>query len=136
MPLPTNFVEGWLRDTIEAAAGCSAYPMSVPEAVAPPFVMYGQAGQEDLETLDEGFGAATLVTGTFSVMVFADGYLQAKQAARLIRAAIRNFAGSAGDLKIHASQITGQQDGDPVYLDGRDVPTYVVEQTYAITWEE
>jgi hypothetical protein len=136
MPIPTNYTEGWLRDTIEAAAGCPAYPLAVPEGVLPPFVMYGQAGQEDLQTLDEGFGSVTLVQGTYSVSICADGYLQAKQLARLIRAALRNFTGVAGDLKIHESAISGQQDGDAVFLEGRDVPTYIVEQTYAITWEE
>ena len=136
MPIPTNYTEGWLRDKIEAAAGCPAYPLAVPEGVIPPFVTYGQAGQEDLQTLDEGVGSATLVQGTYSVAICADGYMQAKQLARLIRAAIRNFTGDAGDITIHMAAITGQQDGDAVFMEGRDVPTYIVEQTYAITWEE
>lgn len=134
--MPTTYPEGWLRTAIETAASCNAFPLRVPAGQAPPFVMFGQAGQQDLDTLDETAGLTTIVEGTFAVEIYADGYLQAKQLAAAIRAALRNFAGSVGDLKIHRVGIDGQQDGDPVFLDGRDEPTYVVEQTYSIAWEE
>ncbi len=136
--MPTDFVEGWLHETIEDATDVEAFPLRVPAGKVPPFVVFSQAGLEEQETasLDGGFGDTATITGTFTVEIYADGYLAAKTLARQIRAAIRNFAGSAGDLTIIRSRIDGQQDSDPVFVDGKEEPTYVVEQTYSISWEE
>lgn len=136
--MPESFVEGWLHETIEDATDVEAFPLRVPAGKVPPFVVFSQTGLEEAEAamLSDGFGGQATVTGAFAVEIYADGYLEAKTLARQIRAAIRNFAGSAGDLTIVRSRIDGQQDSDPVFMDGKDEPTYVVEQTYSISWEE
>lgn len=136
--MPESFVEGWLRETIEDATDVEAFPLRVPAGKVPPFVVFSQTGLEEAEaaTLDSGYGDSGIITGTFAVEIYADSYLQAKTIARQVRAVVRNFAGSAGDLTIIRSRIDGQQDSEPVFMDGKDEPTYVVEQTYSISWEE
>ena len=53
-----------------------------------------------------------------------------------IRAALNNFNGSASGATIRSVHLADEADGDPEYLDGRDKPTYVVQHTYQIRWEE
>lgn len=128
MPYP----EAWLKDAIEAA-DVDAFPLTVPEGTLPPFVVYSRTGtvrERDLE------GSVGSPVGTFSVEIYADGYLDGKQLADAVRAQVNNFSGSAGDVTIQWSNLAEEADGDPVFLDGREKPTYLVQQTYEITWQE
>ena len=129
MPVP----EIWLKSAIEEATDLLAYPLVVPEGAALPWIVYGRnATQRDLVL----GGVSNVPMGTFDVAVYADSYADAKGYADEIRAAVNNFNGTVGDLTIEAVMLTDERDGDPVFFDGRDVPTYAVQQTYTIRWQE
>ena len=125
--------EAWISSTIETAAGCPAYPLVAPEGRLPPFVVYGRTSTIRADLLD---GIDDVAVGTFEVMIYVDGYLDAKAKADAIRAALNNFNGSASRATILSVHLADEADGDPEYLDGRDKPTYVVQHTYQIRWEE
>lgn len=125
--------EAWLSSTIETAAGCPAYPLAVPEGRVPPFVVYGRSSTAREDLLD---GLDDVAVGTFAVTLYVDGYLDAKGLADLIRVALNNFKGPAGDANILSVHLTDESDGDPEFLEGRDRPTFVIEHTYTIRWEE
>lgn len=125
--------EGWVRSAIEAATSCNAYPLVVSEGQEPPFVVYMRSATARLQLLDGVFDAPT---ATFDVTIYADGYLAAKTLADLVREAVNNFSGSAGGSTILSVQLENERDADPVFMEGRDVPTYVIEQIYSIRWEE
>lgn len=129
----------WFFAALEAAAGCSAYPLGVPEGVATPFVIYGRSATTRELILADTLTAEPLTdalppAGTFQVQVYADGYLAAWAIADAIRAALHKFAGTVDDVTIDSCLLSEEADGDPVFFDGRDLPTYVVEQTYAVRW--
>lgn len=127
----------WFCAAIEAAAGCEVYPLAVPEGVSLPFVVYRRAStirNAAAEALD-----GSLVEGdsfnyaAFDVQIYADGYLAAWAIADAVRAAMNplfHYEGEApGD-----SRLTEEADGEPVFFDGQDKPTYVVDQTYQVRW--
>jgi hypothetical protein len=124
--------EAWLRGAIEDAAECNAYPVQIPEGAAPPFVRYAREGTERVRGLD-GSGSPV---GEFLIEIYADSYLQTKTLADAVRAALVNFNGEAEGCTIDDVRLSDEKDGDPIYMDGRDVPTYMVEQTYSIFWQE
>lgn len=129
-----DLIQSWLRATLEEAAGCDAWPLIGP-VQAPPYVMFAQAGQADEDTLaadDE-----TVTTGTFTIEVYGANYADTHETARDIRRALRNFAGSSGDLTIVRVLVTDSKDSDPVFEDGQNKPiAYVVEITVAVSWME
>jgi hypothetical protein len=129
-----DLIQSWLRETLEEAAGCNAWPLIGP-AADPPYVMFAQAGQADEDTLaadDE-----TVTTGTFTIEVYGTNYADTHETARDIRRALRNFAGSSGDLTIVRVLVTDSKDSDPVFEDGQNRPiAYVVEITVAVSWME
>lgn len=128
MPYP----EAWLKDAIEEA-DVDAFPLTVPESTLPPFVVYARTGTARERDLDGTVGSPV---GTFLVEIYTDGYLEGKELADAIRAQVNNFSGSAGGVTIQWSHLAEEADGDPVFLDGRDKPTYLVQQTLEITWQE
>jgi len=121
--------EAWIRATIETAAGCSAYPQIVPESAAVPFVAYARAA-----TTRERPGVQP--QGTFSVEIYADTYSQVKTIADSVRAALFNFNGTASGATITSVLLADERDGEPVFFNGQDKPTYVVEHSYLIRWSE
>lgn len=135
MPSP----QVWLRSTIEAAANIQAHPIETPEGLAPPYVIYERTGtnREALvsDTLDSPAGGTEIPpVATMSVMVFADDYVAVWDLSATIVAALHGFSGSHEGTTIEAAIVTDEKDQTPVYLDGRDTPTYVVEQTVEVRW--
>lgn len=135
MPSP----QVWLRSAIEAAASIQAHPIETPEGLAPPYVIYERTGTARELVLSDAFaspptGSFTPPTATIGVSVFADDYVQVWDLADAITAAVHGFAGTHQGTKIEAALVTDEKDSQPVYLDGRDTPTYVVEQTVEIRW--
>ena len=124
--------EAWLRGAVEDAAGCNAYPVGIPEGATPPYVSYSRQGTERVRGLNGGGSPV----GEFLIEIYADSYLAAKALADLVRAAIVNFSGTVEGCTIDDVRLNDEKDGSPIYMDGRDVPTYVVEQTYSIFWQE
>jgi len=126
--------EAWIRSAIETAAGCSAYPQIVPESAAVPFVVYSRSG-----TTRETLGVAGYTippTGSFSIEIYADTYSQVKTIADSVRVALANFNGTANDATITSVLLVDERDGQPVFFNGQDKPTYVVEHSYQIRWSE
>jgi hypothetical protein len=125
--------ESWLKSKIEQASGCSAYPLVVPEAAVPPFAMYARSSTDHELSLS---GDVRLATASFTVEIYCDSFVDARSAADAVRDSAHNFYGSVDGLTIHNCILTDEKDGSPVFLDGRDVPTYVIEHTYLIRWTE
>lgn len=134
MPDGDTLIQTWLRETLEEAAGCNAWPLLGP-AGDPPYLMFSQAAQADEDTLEADSG--TLTTGTFTVEVYGTTYTQAHELALACRQALRNFAGESGGLTIARVLIADSKDSDPVFEDGQNKPfAYVVELTLSISWME
>ena len=125
--------ESWLFHAIESA-GVPAFPITPPEGQQAPFAVFTRDSTDrDLDLEDGSTGA---LVGEFSVEVFCDGYLAGKVLADAVRAAVNNFSGVGHGATIDRVQLTDERDGPPVLLNGRSTPTYVVEQTYSIFWNE
>lgn len=130
MPFP----EQWAKSAIETAAGCQAWPLIATESAALPYVVYGRTGTDHVNNI-----AGVPITdpsATFQVEIYAATYYSAKTLADEVRVAMHNFTGTASGVTIRSSLLIDERDGDPVFFDGQDKPTYSVEQTYQIRWEE
>lgn len=128
-----NIPELWLWEAIQTATDVDAFPMGVPEGVEPPFVTFGRTGTGRERSVQ---GATDSVTGAFEVTIYADTYREAKVLARLVADALHDFSGTVDDLTIDDVALEDEADGSPLYLEGRDRPTYSVDQTYQIRWQE
>lgn len=129
-----TLIQTWLRETLESATGCDAWPLLGP-AGDPPYLMFSQAGQADEDTLEAD--SETLTTGTFTVEVYGATYTEAHELALACRQQLRNFAGASGDLTIARVLIVDSKDSDPVFEEGQNKPfAYVVELTLSISWME
>jgi len=125
--------EVFLKAAVEEAAGCSAYPVDAGEGSTPPYVVYSRsATSRDVYTT----GGVGWAVGTFSLEIYADSYTQAKELADACSEALHNFSGQAEAVTIDVCYLTDEKDGTPVFLDGRESPTYLVEHTYSIRWQE
>lgn len=125
--------EAWLKATIETAGACTAWPLVPAEGTPPPFVVYSRDSTDrPLQTS----GLTGFAEGMFTVEVYADGYTLVRAAADAIRAALHNFTGSGSGAIIDHVHVSDEKDGNPVFLDGRDVPTYVVEMNVFVRWQE
>lgn len=130
------FPEQWAKAAIEAAAGCSAFPLIAPESAALPYVVYGRIGTSR-ESIMAGATPVTVnPAGTFQVEIYAATYFGAKTLADAVRLALHNFNGTASGVTIRQCLLLEERDGDPVFFDGQDKPTFMVEHTYQIRWQE
>lgn len=125
--------EAWLKARIETAAGCTAWPMMPAEGTATPYVVYGR---DSTERPSQTSGLTGYAEGVFSCEVYADGYTLVRSLADAVRASLHNFTGAGSGAIIDRVHVTDERDGAPVFLDGRDVPTYVVEFTIFFRWQE
>lgn len=134
----------WLRAAIEEATGSggvTAWPVEMTGGGDPPYVVYTRtATARELllpDALDDIPGVDSLPpVATFTVSVYADSYVQAWEIADEITAAIHKFSGSASGETIHSALVTDQSDGDSGFLEGREQPTFTVEITVEITYQE
>jgi hypothetical protein len=125
--------EAWLCAAVDSATNIATYPLFAPEGAALPYVVYQRSATERPKTLS---GANGIPSASFSVSIYGDGYAAVKDLADVIRSAIDDFNGTAGGLTISGVDITDERDGDPIFVEGRDLAVYVVEQSYTIFWEE
>ena len=138
MPTP----EKWLHPAIEAALDdVYAWPIAMTGASDPPYVLYArEATVRELvleDTLDLVPEADELpAVATFGLQILADSYLQAKEIAAAISADLHRFTGPGGGGTIHWCLHDDERDSDAVFLEGREVPTYIIEQTYRVSWSE
>jgi len=85
---------------IAARVGDRIYPAPLPQDVTLPAVTYSRDGAIDTETLDDG---QTAFTGAeIQVDAWADDYQQARQLAAEIHAALRNYRGMMGAVRVAA----------------------------------
>lgn len=131
MPFP----EQWAKSAIEAAGSCEAYPLIAPESAALPYCIYGRTGTDRAVAMFNG-PLSVHPAGTFQVEIYAATYSQAKTLADAIRQAMHNFTGTAAGVTIREALLLEERDGDPVFFDGQDKPTFMVEHTYQIRWQE
>lgn len=129
----TGIPELWLWEAIEGAAEVDAFPMTVPEGTQPPFVVFGRASTQRTRGLGEG--GLDVTAGSFSVLIYSDSYKEAKQIAKAVLDAVCDFSGSADGVNIVDAFLEDESDGEPVFLEGRDRPTYSIDQTYTVMWE-
>lgn len=131
----------WLKAAIEAAAtGVTAWPVEAGD-VAPPYVIYGREGTTREQLLDDTFDAEPEPdeippVARFTVVIYADSYVQAWEISGSIAAAIHRFKGSAEGQTIDHCLVHDERDGEAIYLDGREQPTYTVEQSVEIRFQE
>lgn len=131
----------WIRSAIEAASTINAYPVEMTGGGDPPYIIYTRESTTREPMLSDGFSASPTTdvmppTARFTVVIYADSYAQAWQIAGQIRAAVHRFSGSAHGETIYLSIVIDERDGDAGYLDGREQPTYTVEQTVEIAYAE
>lgn len=130
----------WLREQIEAATDVTAWPVEMTGSEVPPYVVFTRDGTardlvlpDTLEAYPEP-GAMPPVA-TFNVAIYADSYVQAWEIADDITAAVHKVSAEASGLTIHECLVVDEKDGMADYLDGRESPTFTVEQTITIRWE-
>jgi hypothetical protein len=110
--------------------------MEAPEGAALPYVIYGRTSTQR-ELVMAGPGPINVrPAAQFSVLLYASTYSGVKSLADSVRLALHNFNGTANGVTIRECLITEELDGPPDYLDGQDKPTYTVDHTYQIRWEE
>lgn len=131
----------WLRNAIEAATTVTAWPVGMTGTESPPFVIYARETTSREQVLADTFDAtpetdAVPPVARFLVGVYADDYVQAWTVAGQITAAIHKFAGTVDGTTIDHCLVLDERDGQPDYLDGREVPTYTVEMSVEIRWVE
>lgn len=137
----------WLKAAIEDATGSgsgsevTAWPVEMTGSGDPPYVIYNRtATVRELilpDALDEVPEVDSLPpVATFTVAVYADSYVEAWEIADAITLAIHKFSGSAHGETIQHALVTDVADGDSGFLEGREQPTFTVELTVEITYQE
>jgi hypothetical protein len=134
--------ETWLHPAIEAAVNSvTAWPVAMTGDQDPPYVIYRREATTREMVLADTLSGTPVADenppeATFTLEILADSYLQAKTIAAAISAALHRFTGPADDVTIQWCLHEDERDSDAVFLDGREVPTYIVEQTYRVSWYE
>jgi hypothetical protein len=137
--MPTPHV--WLKEAIEDATSATAWPVGMTGTQSPPFTIYAReaTGREQVlaDTFDDTPAADQVnPVARFLVAVYADDYVQAWTLAGQITAAIHKYAGTADGTTIEHCLVLDERDGHPDYLEGRETPTYTVELSVEIRWDE
>lgn len=127
----------WLREAIEDATGYEVHPLGVPEGLNPPYVIYTRtATSRELvldDTLDSPAGGSAMPpVATITVEIYRDDYVEVWETSAAIVGAIHGYSG--GDIV--SCLVTDEADAPPVFMDGRDTPTYAVELSVEIRYAE
>lgn len=125
--------EIWLHKAIETGAGCMAYPAYVPRSAEVPFVFFRRSATERERHLD---GNAAVPVATFEIILYEKTYKAAKDRADAMRLGVDNFSGTVQGCVITSTAVSAEQDGEPEFFTGEDVPTYSVEMTLDIRFRE
>lgn len=146
MGSPHNWLKAAIEEATDAGSGSGGYevtawPVEMTGGGEPPYVVYQRtATVRELilpDALDETPTVDSLPpVATFEVTVYADSYVQGWEIADAIVAAIHKFTGSAHGETIQTALVTDVADGDSGFLEGREQPTFTVELTVEITYQE
>lgn len=132
----------WLRAAIEQAASVTAWPVENTAAPGqagyiPPYVVFSRENTAIEQSLDDSIETDTVDSvAKFTVVVYADSYVQVWQIAGLISVAIHKFSGTAYGEAIGYCLVLDKRDGDTGYVDGSEQPTYTVEIAVEIGFQE
>lgn len=126
MPRPEPYIKDW----IEVGTGVNCYPMIVPEGTAAPFIIYSRTSTTRDLTMESESGHPM---GLFAVEIYTDSYSEGKDLAAAVMVSLLYFEGAPRSGMINIAE---ESDGQPVFINGRDVPTYVINQSYEIQWSE
>lgn len=146
MGAPHNWLKAMIEEAVGSGSGSGGYtltawPVEMTGGGEPPYVVYTRtATTRELmlpDVLEEFPQFDTLPpVATFTVAVYADSYVQAWEIADAITAAVHKFQGSAHGETIQQSLVTDVADGDSGFLEGREQPTFTVELTVEIIYQE
>lgn len=146
MGSPHNWLKAAIEDSLGSGSGSgeyelTAWPVEMTGGGEPPYVVYNRTATVRELMLTDTLDAVPTVgslppVATFQVTVYADSYVQAWQIADAIVAAVHQFSGSAHGETIDRAFVTDVTDGDSGFLEGREQPTYTVELTVEITYQE
>jgi hypothetical protein len=136
-----NAPHNWLKAAIEQASGITAWPVEETGGSNPPYVVYLRESTAREQLLDDTFDATpeadtTPPVARFTISIYADSYALAWEIANAITAAIHKFSGTAHGETIAHCLVLDERDGDAGYLEGREQPTYTVEQSVEIRFSE
>ena len=131
----------WLRNAIETATGATAWPVGMTGTDGPPFVIYARENTTREQVLADAFASSPSEdqinpVARFLVAIYADDYVQAWDIAGQVTAAIHKFAGTVDGTTIEHCLVLDERDGQPDYMDGRETPTFTVELSVEIRWNE
>jgi len=132
----------WLREAIETATGATAWPVGVTDPqTAPPFVIYAREATTREQVLADTFDDTPAEdqinpVARFLVAIYADDYVQAWDLCGQVTAAIHKFAGTVDGTTIEHCLVLDERDGQPDYMEGRETPTFTVELSVEIRWNE
>jgi hypothetical protein len=137
----------WLKAVIEDATGSgsgyevTAWPVEMTGAGDPPYVIYQRTSTVRELMLPDALDDAPEIdslppVATFTVTVYADSYVEAWEIADAVTLAVHKFSGSAHGETIQTAIVTDVADGDSGFLEGREQPTFTVELTVEITYQE
>lgn len=143
MGSPHNWLKAAIEDAVGSGGGyaVTCWPVEMTGGGEPPYVVYTRtATSRELilpDALDEIPEIGNLPpVATFTVTVFSDSYVQGWEIADAIMAAVHRFSGSAHGETIQTALVTDVADGDSGFLEGREQPTFTVELTVEITFQE
>lgn len=131
----------WLKAAIEdAASGIEAWPVEMTGGGDPPYVIYTRTNtvreQVLSDTLDETPEPDYVPpVAAFTVVVYADSYVEGWEIADAIVERIHRFKGSGSGWTIHHCLVLDVRDAEAGFLEGRETPTYTIEITAEIRWE-
>jgi hypothetical protein len=129
--------EYWLHQAVEQSAAITAWPNTAGSAERPPYAVYRRTTTERTRVTT---GPTCTATAAFEVEVYADTYTETKRLAEQLRLGIDGTAGTfktpAGEVILLDVAIVDEADGEPVFYDGREKPTYLVIQSYSIRFQE
>lgn len=129
----------WLRNAIEAAAGCNAYPKDAPDDAVAPYVVYERSATSRPLALSDSLdgppgGSAQSPTAAMTVQVFSQDYIDVWAKAEAIVSAVHMFAGAADGITVESSIVVDEKDAEPIFYEGEDLPVYVVEISLEVRW--
>lgn len=132
----------WLKAEIEAAAhGVTAWPVEMTGGGEPPYITYTRESTTREQLLDDTLDSEPdpdqmPPVARYTVVIYADSYVQAWEIASEITNAIHRFQGTAHGESIESCIVLDERDGDAGYLEGREQPTYTVELSIDIRFQE
>ena len=108
--IATRFRTFCLADaTIAAAIGSRMCQSVVPEQLATPYVWFGRASTDDLDTLDASPGEASFVTA-FNVEAISDDLDEAQSIGDALKARLNKYRGTFADSTVKGIFVTDHND--------------------------